>query len=180
MGARTGCRRVSSARQVRGASGARANVRRRGAPSALEPGPGPLSSVGRASSFILVRGPRTTNQRCFFFRKRPQLPNLRCGLVGGSAAHAEAQACRAARARGSGRTRVPPGLRRVGWPCAVSVLCSRGSAPLSRPDSTAWRRRSRSRRAAWVRAGACACARGARALPPLAAYLCACARASAR
>ena len=67
MGARTGCRRVPSARQVRGASGARANVRRRGAPSALEPGPGPfLSSVGRAQ-FVHCSWSTHHEPKVFFF-----------------------------------------------------------------------------------------------------------------
>ena len=67
VGARTGCRRVSSARQVRGASGARANVRRRGAPSALEPGPGPLSSVGRAQFVHSCSWSTHHEQKVFFF-----------------------------------------------------------------------------------------------------------------
>ena len=67
MGARTGCRRVPSARQVRGASGARANVRRRGAPSALEPGPGPLSSVGRAQFVHSCSWSTHHEQKVFFF-----------------------------------------------------------------------------------------------------------------
>ena len=101
--ARTGCRRVPSARQVRGASGARANVRRRGAPSALEPGPGPLSSVGRAQ-FVHSCSWSTHHAKGVFFFERPQLPNLRCGLVE-AAPHTRRHRRAARRGRGAAGAR---------------------------------------------------------------------------